>query len=228
MTITTGYIAEMEPVVEVPDGCRVAFQWGQRLLVDGEAEMARLTVSPWTDDMTIRINPRSGIDPEIDEWAASKFWRRIRLANRMRMIQACVASEIAVLRIRLSRNKPSIRPAHTGLHGRMRRTRSPSSDPAQATPLMLSGRPQSPDAKARPIDSKVTDSPPVQPFPIEADYRPPTDSCDLRPAGFLPLLVRAAGPPGQPRRPAERTDRFDETGKVANAHRYKYRESSNC
>ena len=96
LTITTGYIAEREPVVEVPNGCHVALQWGQRLLVDGEAKMARLTVSPWTDDMTIRVNPRSGIDPEVNEWAASKFWRRIRFARRMRMIQACVAAEIAV------------------------------------------------------------------------------------------------------------------------------------
>ena len=95
LTITTGYIAEREPIVEVPKGCQVAFQWGQRLLVDGEAEMARLTVSPWTDDMPIRVNPRSGIDPEVDEWAASKFWRRIPFTHRMTMIQACVAREIA-------------------------------------------------------------------------------------------------------------------------------------
>ena len=95
LTITTGYIAEMEPTVEVPNGCYVAFQWGQRLLVDGEAEMVRLTVSPWTDDMTIRINPRSGIDPEIIEWAASKFWRRIRFPLRMKMIRACVATDLA-------------------------------------------------------------------------------------------------------------------------------------
>ena len=96
LTITTGYIAEREPVVEVPNGCHVALQWGQRLLVDGEAKMARLTVSPWTDDMTIRVNPRSGIDPEVNEWAASKFWRGIRFAHRMTMIQAFVAGDIAV------------------------------------------------------------------------------------------------------------------------------------
>lgn len=96
LTVTTGYIAEREPIVEVPNGCRVALQWGQRLLVDGEAEMARLTVSPWTDDMTIRVNPRSGIDPELDEWAASEFWRGIRFSRRMSVIQDFVAGDIAV------------------------------------------------------------------------------------------------------------------------------------
>ena len=95
LTITTGYIAETAPIVEVPNGCHVALQWGQRLLVDGEAEMARLTVSPWTDDMTIRVNPRSGIDLEVNEWAASKFWRQIRFSDRMTMIPAFVAGEIA-------------------------------------------------------------------------------------------------------------------------------------
>ncbi|MXV91268.1 MAG: hypothetical protein F4121_11490 [Acidimicrobiia bacterium] len=95
LTITTGYIAERAPVVEVPDGCQVALQWGQRLLVDGEAEMARLTVSPWTDDMTIWINPLLGIDPEVNEWAESKSWRRIPFSDRMKMIQACVAADIA-------------------------------------------------------------------------------------------------------------------------------------
>lgn len=96
LTITTGYIAEMEPIVEVPNGCNVTFQWGQRLLVDGEAEMARITISPWTDDTMIRVNPRSGIDPEVSEWAASDFWRRIRFTTRMKMIRAFVAAEIAV------------------------------------------------------------------------------------------------------------------------------------
>lgn len=96
LTITTGYIAEMEPIVEVSDGCDVALQWGQRLLVDGEAEMIRLTVSPWTEDTKIRANPRSGIDPEVSEWATSDFWRNIRFAHRMEMIQAFMAGEIAV------------------------------------------------------------------------------------------------------------------------------------
>lgn len=96
LTITTGYIAEMEPVVEVPNGCDVSLQWGQRLLVDGEAEMARIAVSPWTDEMKIRINPRSGIDPEVSEWATSEFWRPIRFGHRMKMIQAFLDGEIAV------------------------------------------------------------------------------------------------------------------------------------
>lgn len=95
LTITTGYLAEMEPIVEVPNGCDVALQWGQRLLVGGEAKVARITISPWTDDMSIRVNPRSGIDPEVSEWAASKFWQKIRFSDRMTLIQAFMAGEIA-------------------------------------------------------------------------------------------------------------------------------------
>lgn len=96
LTITTGYIAEREPIVEVPNGCDVAWQLGQRLLVDGKAEMARLAVSPWTDNTKIRANPRSEIDPEISEWATSDFWRPIRFGERMVMIQLFVACEIAL------------------------------------------------------------------------------------------------------------------------------------
>lgn len=74
----------------------MTFQWGQRVLTGGRADVARLSVEPWGDDMQVAINPRVGIDPEVGEWARSPFWRRIRFSERLTMIQVFVAAEIAV------------------------------------------------------------------------------------------------------------------------------------
>jgi len=92
----TAYIAELEPVIQIPDGASPTLEWGQRVLSQGRADVARLTVRPWTDDMQVTVNPRVGIDPEVGEWAKSAFWRRIRFSERLRMIQIFVAAEIAV------------------------------------------------------------------------------------------------------------------------------------
>lgn len=96
LTDGTAYLAKLEPVVQVPAGTSPTFQWGQRVLVGGSADVARLTVSPWRDDMHVTANPRIGIDPEIGEWAKSRFWRRVRFSERLMMIQIFVAAEIAV------------------------------------------------------------------------------------------------------------------------------------
>jgi len=96
LTNGTAYLASLEPVVQVPSGTSVTFQWGQRVLTGGRADVARLSVEPWGDDMQVAINPRVGIDPEVGEWARSPFWRRIRFSERLTMIQVFVAAEIAV------------------------------------------------------------------------------------------------------------------------------------
>ena len=92
----TAYLAELEPVVQIPAGTSATFQWGQRVVSQGRADAARLTVTPWRDDMEVTVNPRVGIDPEIGEWAKSRFWRSVRFSERLTMIQAFVAAEIAV------------------------------------------------------------------------------------------------------------------------------------
>jgi hypothetical protein len=96
LTISTAYLAEMEPVIEVPVGSRTTLQWGQRVLVDGRAQVARVSVTPLVAGDEISVNPRIGIDPEVAEWAESAFWSRVRFAERLRMIRAFLAAEIAV------------------------------------------------------------------------------------------------------------------------------------
>jgi len=91
----TGYLAELQPALVAPKGCDVTLQWGERTIYDGYADAARIVVTPWSHDTEIVINPRMGIDPEIEEWSRSLFWRKIRFPDRLRMLDVFVAAEIA-------------------------------------------------------------------------------------------------------------------------------------
>ena len=91
----TAYLAEIDPVVQVPAGSDITFEWGERVLAGGRAEVARISVSPWHEGMDVAINPRVGIDPEVAEWSMSPFWGRIRFAERLTMMQIFLAGEIA-------------------------------------------------------------------------------------------------------------------------------------
>lgn len=91
-----GYIAELEPAVMAPAGCTATLQWGERAIYDGYADVARVVVSPWSDGMEVEINPRMGIDPDVEAWCRSPFWRRIPFPDRLRMLQVFVGAEIAV------------------------------------------------------------------------------------------------------------------------------------
>ena len=91
----TGYLAILNPVFGVPEGCTTTLQWGERLIRDGKADVARLVVTPWHEGMDVHMNPRMGIDPEIAAWSDSRFWKRINYSERFRMIQAFVSAEIA-------------------------------------------------------------------------------------------------------------------------------------
>ncbi len=97
-TLVTGAarLAELQPVLQVPDNCKVTVEWGERLVVDGHADVARITVKPHQPGMEVSVNPRVGIDPEIGEWSRSPFWSRLPFDERLKMIQAFVAGEIAV------------------------------------------------------------------------------------------------------------------------------------
>jgi hypothetical protein len=66
------------------------------VLVDGHAQVARISVTPWVDGAEVKVNPRIGIDPEVAEWSESGFWSRVRFTERLNMIQIFLAAEIAV------------------------------------------------------------------------------------------------------------------------------------
>ena len=93
---STAYLAQIEPVTQVPHGHDISLQFGQRVLVDGYAQAARITVTPWTDDTEIIVNPRIGIDPDGAEWADSPFWRKMPLSERLRLIEVFLSAEIAI------------------------------------------------------------------------------------------------------------------------------------
>ncbi len=91
----TAYLAVIDPVFKVPNGSSVSLELGERVLRDGRADVARVTVAPWVEGMDISFNPRIGIDPEVGEWSESPFWSRMRFSERMSLMQVFVAGEIA-------------------------------------------------------------------------------------------------------------------------------------
>lgn len=91
----TAYLAEIDPVVQVPAGSNIRFEWGERVLAGGREEVARISVSPWHEGIDVAVNPRVGIDPEVAEWSRSPFWGNIRFAERLTMMQLFLAGEIA-------------------------------------------------------------------------------------------------------------------------------------
>jgi hypothetical protein len=96
-TLVTGAarVARLEPVLQVPDGSSVTLEWGERTIIDGSADVARITVHPYRPGMEVNVNPRVGIDPEIGEWSRSPFWSKWPFDDRLKMIQVFVAGEIA-------------------------------------------------------------------------------------------------------------------------------------
>lgn len=94
LTFMLGYVAELNPIVAVPAHCSVKHEPAKRVIIDGEAEIAHFTVSPWQDDWHVQVNPRAGIDPEIGDWAQSTFWSRIRYNERLLMLKVAVESVV--------------------------------------------------------------------------------------------------------------------------------------
>jgi hypothetical protein len=95
-TISTATLGELQPQVAVPAGCRADLEWGQRVLVNGRAKVARITVSPWEDGAEVSVNPGIGIDPEVAEWHESVFWRRMPFSKRLVVMQTFLAAEVAI------------------------------------------------------------------------------------------------------------------------------------
>jgi hypothetical protein len=91
----TAYISELDPALGLPAGYEATMQLGERVIADGYADVVRFVVTPCHADVKVEVNPRIGIDPDIEEWTASPFWRRIRFPDRLRMLELFVGGEIA-------------------------------------------------------------------------------------------------------------------------------------
>jgi hypothetical protein len=91
----TAYISELDPALALPAGHRATMQLGERVIADGYAEVARFVVTPWHRGLEVEVNPRIGLDPDIEEWTASRFWRRIPFPDRLHMLELFVGAEIA-------------------------------------------------------------------------------------------------------------------------------------
>lgn len=92
MTVATAYVAVAEPVIELPAGASATLEWGERVFHGGRCDLFRITTTG--GDATPRTNPRVGIDPEIEEWSASEFYRGSRFSDRLNMLEVFVRAEI--------------------------------------------------------------------------------------------------------------------------------------
>ncbi len=81
----------------VPEGCEAELEWGDRVVTEGRARFATVSVRPWEDGWHIEANPRAGIDPEIAEWASSPFWRGVRYKERLIMLEILVMTMVGPL-----------------------------------------------------------------------------------------------------------------------------------
>ena len=95
LSIVTAYVAEVSPVVQLPIGCTATVQFGNRVLVDDYADVARIAVTPWQGGWEVNANPRIGIDPEIADWSKSPFWQRWPYDDRLKMVEVFVMGEVA-------------------------------------------------------------------------------------------------------------------------------------
>ena len=91
----TGRLTQLNPVVALPEGHEGRLQWGERVIRNGKADVARLTVEPWLEAAELHINPRIGVDPEVEAWSDSDFWGRVPLGERFSLCQIFVKGEIA-------------------------------------------------------------------------------------------------------------------------------------
>lgn len=90
------HLAELRPVLAIERGRKATLQRGTRVVRGPVTDVARVTIAPWDDDTVVKLNPRAGIDPEIDQWSISPFWGSKRFSDRVAVMQISVAGEIAV------------------------------------------------------------------------------------------------------------------------------------
>lgn len=97
LSVLTAYAAELSPIVAVPNGCTAELTFGARSLVNGSAEIFAFTVEPWHPDMKVEVNPRTGLDPDIESWAESPFWGRIPYNKRLSIVTSVPTTMVASL-----------------------------------------------------------------------------------------------------------------------------------
>lgn len=148
-TLMTGAarIAQFEPVLQVPNECEATVEWGERLVVDGHADVARITVKPYRPGMEVSVNPRVGIDPEIGEWSRSPFWSRLPFDERLKMVQVFVAGEIAVYEYDCTGGGRKTHLVAEGFRAECDARRSTTSPPMRIRPL-VDWRPAGPGTRS--------------------------------------------------------------------------------
>jgi hypothetical protein len=58
-------MAELAPVIAYPEGCKATLQWGNRVLVGGKADFARIVVTPWSERLEVKVNRPTGMTPTV-------------------------------------------------------------------------------------------------------------------------------------------------------------------
>lgn len=117
---STAYLAEIEPVTQVPQGCEVSLQWGQRVLVDGYAQIARITVTPWSDDTEVIVNPRIRHRPGRRRVGGLAILGADAVQRATEADRGLLVSGDRRLRVRLHRIEPQVGGAHRHVPGRVR------------------------------------------------------------------------------------------------------------
>jgi hypothetical protein len=87
------FLAELRPALGIDPDRSASLQWGSRIVRGPVTDVACVTITPWDDDAVVQFTPRSGIDPEIDQWSVSPFWGSRRFGDRIAMMQIFVAGD---------------------------------------------------------------------------------------------------------------------------------------
>lgn len=95
LTIGTAVLSKVDPIIEAPESSEVSFQWGNRIFKGGVVQLAKIHIKTTNPDFRPRVNPRLIIDPEIEEWQESNFWKNVPFGDRLEKIQLFVAGEVA-------------------------------------------------------------------------------------------------------------------------------------
>jgi hypothetical protein len=97
--IMGAYTAELDPLIAVPMGCTVDTSVPlERVVVDGDTEIGRFTVTPWESGWKLQVNPRLGLDPEMTDWQSTTGrWSSLDYGQRLNALSVAVEATVAVL-----------------------------------------------------------------------------------------------------------------------------------
>lgn len=100
--VVGGLLAVVEPVVDAPSATGVFFEdFELERFIEHEAVLARFKVEPWTEGDKVEANPRTGIDPEIREWAERnphpEVYRRFTFGARLRHMETIIRCFVGLM-----------------------------------------------------------------------------------------------------------------------------------